>query len=179
MDFGSLLLLLALIIVVGAFIASPLRVRRGAAGLRQEDHEISELLAERERILESLEELDLDNAMGKVPENLYPVQREILLKRGADVLRLLDEHSSANGGQATGRDISALAVEAKEADKDDPLEAIIAARKAEMQKDSPGRAVVEEKPAAAGSQPEGKFCPNCGSKLVPGDRFCASCGTKL
>ena len=158
MDIGSFLLLLALIIVVAAFVASPLRVRRGAEGLSQRDHEVSELLAERERVLEFLEELDLDHAMGKVPEDLYGAQREILLRRGADVLRLLDERQV---------DSSKL-VQAE--DDDDSLEALIAARKAGSQ---------PAPEAAAKTSAGGKFCPSCGSKLEAGDRFCANCGAKL
>jgi hypothetical protein len=168
MDIGSFLLLLALIIAVGTFVASPLRVRRGAVGLRREDHEISELLAERERILESLDELDLDHAMGKVPDDLYPKQREILLKRGADVLRLLDEYAPA-----AGRKPEKPAAPAADDSGEDPLEAMIAARKAGTAEAVTGKPAEAEKPAA------GKFCSNCGEKIEPGDRFCASCGKKL
>ncbi|HKJ27272.1 MAG TPA: zinc ribbon domain-containing protein [Anaerolineales bacterium] len=167
MDIASLLLLIALIIIVGAFVASPLRVRRGAVGLRQEDHEISELLAERERVLESLEELDLDNAMGKVPENVYPIQRDRLVKRGVEVLRLLDQYTD---GQIDSMD-SAVSTAV------DPLEAMIAARKAGGQ---PAAVRSVPKPAAADNGKSAvKFCPKCGSKLESGDRFCAECGEKL
>jgi len=162
MDIGSLFLLLALILAVVAFVANPLRVRRGAYGLRQEDHELSELLAERERVLEALEELDLDNDMGKVPDELYGIQRDALLKRGADVLRILDERLP--GG--------ALRRARMEQAQKDPLEAMIASRRAAVQGDQQ---------ASAASQAEGKtkFCPNCGSAWQAGDLFCSSCGKKL
>lgn len=161
MDIGSLLLLLALIIAVAAFVASPLRVRRGSYGLRQEDHEISELLAERERVLEAIEELELDNAMGKVPEELYPIQRDALVKRGADVLRLLDERTQT----PVGAEVEAVVAKVQ----DDPLEALIAARR-------------ERQAVASGSsnhKAKAKFCPSCGSKVQADDQFCTSCGTKL
>ena len=92
MDVGSILLLLALVILVGAFIASPLRDGGKKVEQPEINIELSELLAERERVLDAIAELDFDNEMGKVPDALYPVQREALLKRGAAVLRLLDEH---------------------------------------------------------------------------------------
>lgn len=169
MDIGSLFLLLALIIAVAAFIASPLQVRRGAVGLRQEDHELSELLAERERVLEALEELDLDNDMGKVPEKLYPLQRDALLKRGADVLRLLDERLPGGAEQR-----ARIEQVAERQSADDPLEAMIAARR------GPGKTAGKAAGKAAGETAgDAKFCPNCGSTLIPGDRFCASCGQKL
>lgn len=166
MDIGSLLLLLALFIVVGAFIASPLRVRQGAAGLSQRDHEISELLAERERVLESLDELDLDNVMGKVPEEIYDFQREQLVKRGAEVLRLLDERmpGTAEAVMTVG--------------EDDPLETMIAARKAGVKPAQAARQAATDTMVAAPA-PAGNFCPSCGAKLEAGDRFCANCGAKL
>lgn len=41
-------------------------------------------------------------------------------------------------------------------------------------------ALDEELPAKLSSaSPQIKFCPNCGSGVVPGARFCAGCGTKL
>ena len=162
MDLGSLFLLLALIIGVAVFVGSPLRVRRGAYGLRQEDHELSELLAERERVLEALEELDLDNDMGKVPDELYGIQRNALLKRGADVLRILDARLPGGAEQHDRM----MQVET------DPLEAMIAGRRAAVHGDAP---------TSGASQATGKanFCPNCGSALQAGDQFCSSCGKKL
>jgi hypothetical protein len=41
-------------------------------------------------------------------------------------------------------------------------------------------AVDEDLPATLSSASQQiKFCPNCGSGVVPGARFCAGCGTKL
>lgn len=160
MDFGSILLLLALVIVVGAFIARPLQ-ERGKTAAVELDIEYSELLAERERVLEALAELDFDNEMGKVPDSLYPMQREALVKRGAAVLRLLDEHQHQPAVE-TGDDRETVAY-----DRDDPIEAMIAARRG-------------EKPAkVAKNHTKDKYCANCGAKLEPGDKFCAGCGKKL
>lgn len=170
MDIGSILLLLALVVIVGAYIASPLRKPRDRRAENEVDIELSQLLAERERILDALAELDFDNDMGKVPDDLYPLQREALLKRGAAVLRLLDEHTSGPQGlsgsepEQTERLERAAKIRSTE---DDPLEAMIAARRS--------------KRAPSSAKPAGKsnFCPNCGSALQPGDRFCPSCGQQL
>jgi ribosomal protein L32 len=170
MDIGSLLLLLALVIVVAAYIASPLRKPRDRRAVSKLDIELSRLLAERERVLDALAELDFDNDMGKVPDDLYPVQRELLLIRGADVLRLLDEQTfgqiEASGSETERTERVERAAKIRSTDED-PLEAMIAARRS--------------KRALSSAQPAGKanFCPNCGSALQPGDRFCPSCGQQL
>ena len=161
MDIGSILLLTALIVIVGAFIASPLR---GLRGKRVEAHELdielSELLSERERVLEALTELDFDNEMGKVPEELYPIQRESLLKRGAAVLKLLDERVLED-------EVASASVEALTEAGDDPLEQMILAKK------------LAKKSKSAINDTKTQFCPNCGDKVISGDKFCPSCGHEL
>ena len=111
MDIGSILLLLALLVLIGLFIARPLIDRETVVVSPQEDqqeHEISTLLAERDRILTALNELDFDHALGKIPEQQYPAQRAILLQQGADVLRKLDEYDQG----APANDIEARIEEA-------------------------------------------------------------------
>jgi len=173
MDIGSILLLLALVVIVAAFIARPLRDWRSHRAV-EVDLELSQLLAERERILEALTELDFDNDMGKVPDNLYPMQREVLLKRGAAVLRLLDEKydgkSRVKDGDSEGVERLERAAKILTAE-DDPLEAMIAARRERKP------AVPAARPPATGTKT--KFCPNCGNSIQPEDRFCPSCGSQL
>ena len=114
MDIGSVFLLLALLLLVGLFISRPLFERKAVA-VTQEEHELSSLMAERDRILTALHELDFDHALGKIPEEDYPSQRSSLLQRGASILRRLDEYSE----QASDIDFEAR------------IEAAIAARRAE------------------------------------------------
>ena len=93
MDIGSILFLLALLILIGLFIARPLFDRDAPSNAHEDDqteHEVSTLLAEQDRVLNALQELDFDHALGKIPEDEYPAQRSLLLQRGADVLRQLD-----------------------------------------------------------------------------------------
>jgi hypothetical protein len=175
MDIGSILLLLALVVVVSAYIASPLRLRPAKRDSRIDDMELSQLLSERERVLEALAELDFDNEMEKVPEDLYPLQREALVKRGAAVLRLLDERMPA-GDQTLAGDSTPVGDRTPEATRavpegpepeSDPLEALIyAKRKSSSVK-------------IAKNVTKDKFCANCGKQLVPGDRFCSSCGHQV
>lgn len=156
MDFASILLLLALVVVVGLFIARPLQGRGGHIVANQLDIEFSELMAERERVLEALAELDFDNEMGKVPESLYPKQREALVKRGAAVMRLLDERMPAAEQAVVGESAAY-----------DPVEALIAARRR------------GKTPEIAKNDSNSNYCASCGAKLQPGDKFCAGCGKKL
>ena len=57
---------------------------------KAESREISSLMAERDRIINSLQELDFDFRLGKIPDEDYPAQRTELLQKGADILRKLD-----------------------------------------------------------------------------------------
>ena len=59
MDLGSIFLVLGLLVLVGMFIARPF-VERKATGFTQEDHEYSGLMAERDRVLNALQEIDFD-----------------------------------------------------------------------------------------------------------------------
>jgi hypothetical protein len=122
MDIGSLLLILALLILVGLFVSRPLFDQKEYAPGRAmadssdpADHERSSLLAERDRLLNALQELDFDHALGKIPEEDYPAQRARLVQQGAAVLRRLDE----------------IQVGSSQDDTEARLEAAIAARRAD------------------------------------------------
>lgn len=183
MDIGSILLILGLLLLVALFIARPLMEKRSVV-VSQEEHELSALLAERDRLLNALQELDFDYAMGKIPEEEYPAQRSVLLQRGAEVLRKLDELQGTSAEQDADLRLEA-AIAARRADAsrvpvaiagngasvmraagvvagpDDDLEALIASRRR------------QKKEKAAG------FCPQCGGPVQKSDRFCPKCGTKV
>ena len=90
MDIGSILIGLAILFLVGAYIGQPLIVK-GGRKVTQEDRKLSELQAQRDRILNRLQELDMDFAMGKVPETDYQMERSGLMQTGADTLKAIDE----------------------------------------------------------------------------------------
>lgn len=79
MDLGSVMLILALALGVGIFVSLPL-ARRDAneklvadrKKLDSTDHVRSSLLAERDRLITALQELEFDQALGKIPEEDYP-----------------------------------------------------------------------------------------------------------
>ncbi len=154
MDFGSLLLIIALLVFVVVYITRPLNAGH-ASLVSQREHHHSELLAERDRLMDALLELDFDHDLGKIPADIYSSQRADLVQRGADVLRQLDEFSRPTAGAEVDSQPASPA-------QDDPLEAMIAARRQSKK----GRASMKA-----------SFCHSCGAKLLPTDRFCPKCGT--
>jgi len=184
MDIGSIFLILALLILVGLFVSRPLVERRKTVTngpLDQMDIDQSVMLAERDRVLISLQELDFDYAMGKIPEQDYPEHRNQLLHRGAEILRRLDEiqiGDSAAGGL------------------EERLEQAIAERRADASIDSAGGAGLGRGTPVTGSPDDeieillanrrrdrqekaAGFCHQCGGPMQKSDRFCPKCGAKI
>lgn len=113
MPFSSILLIIALLVLVILFLARPFL--QGEPFKQYEGDEQSGLLAERERIIEALLELDFDQDLGKVPEEIYSVQRQNLLQRGVEILQSIDKESNTKKNPKL--------------EKEDELEAMIAARR--------------------------------------------------
>ncbi len=170
MDIGSLLLIFALAIGVALFIGRPVLDRRSfsrhAIAVSQAEHEQSALLAERDRIIRLLQELDFDHSLGKIPEEDYPAQRNLLLQRGAEIWSQLDA---------------------------DQLEKAIASRRAQQKQPAtqphpksnglhtPDDALEQQIASRRRQQPEktGGFCPKCGKPIQKSDKFCPKCGAQV
>jgi hypothetical protein len=122
MTTGSILLILGLFILVAIFVATPLiRGERLGAGL---DPERSHWIAERERTLDALLELDFDQQLGKVPPDVYAEQRQGLMRQGAEALKQLE--ALGEGAEETAPQ---QAVGRAATYSDAQLEALIAKRK--------------------------------------------------
>ena len=175
MEIAAILLTSGIAILVGLYLYSPLLEGHGRR-VTVEEHELSSLLAERDRVVNALQELDFDFKLGKIPEEDYPLQRAALLQKGADILRKIDSFSaltSASSSNGRGEtDVEARiekAVAARRADAsaqpreltDDDLESLIAARRKARKTKSAG------------------FCPKCGKPVLASDKFCPSCGKSL
>jgi hypothetical protein len=133
-------------------------------------------MAERDRVINSLQELDFDFKLGKIPDEDYPIQRAHLLQKGADILRGIDALTllspSAGGAGREGEDTESRlekAIAARRADgstaipelTDDDLESMISTRRRGRKDKSAG------------------FCPKCGKPVMVTDSFCPSCGKSL
>jgi len=170
MDIGAIFFILAVVVLVGMYVGQPYIQRRGRRAT-QEDHEYSALMAEYDRVVNTLQELDFDNSLGKVPSEDYPRQRAELLTKGAELLRKLDAMQPQKSGKDAESRLEA-AVASRRADAsatastaaaltDDDLESMIATRRKTRKEKSAG------------------FCPKCGKPILISDRFCPSCGKAI
>lgn len=181
MELTAIFLSLAVLILVAIYLYAPFMERR-ARRITEEEQELSALMAERDRVINSLQELDFDFKLGKIPEGDYPLQRSTLLQKGADILRKIDALAApSHSGSPTGvfrkgdgeeQDTEARlerAIVSRHADTalakvevtDDDLESMISARRKHRTKKSAG------------------FCPKCGKPVMVTDHFCPSCGKSL
>lgn len=165
MDIGSIFLIFAVLILVAFFISKPF-LQGNTSSISAEEVEYSTLLAERDRIINALQELDFDYNLGKIPEGIYPSQRTSMLEKGAQILKKIDEYQ----GESELRDIDSRledAIDLKRADggevgdntiSNDELEEIISNHLRRRQGKTNG------------------FCPQCGTPMQQSDRFCSKCG---
>jgi NADH pyrophosphatase NudC (nudix superfamily) len=168
MELTAIFFSLAVLIIVAIYLYAPFMERR-ARRVTEEEHELSALMAERDRIINSLQELDFDFKLGKIPEDDYPTQRASLLQRGAEILKKIDSLAPQPVSTQDTEARLEKAIAARRADgavvttpvTDDDLEAMISARRKSHTKKSAG------------------FCPRCGKPVMVTDRFCPSCGKSL
>ena len=90
MNTSSIAIILAIFLLVALYISQPF-LKTEISPDQKEEGEYPNLMVERERILDTIEELDIDYELGKVDEEDYQRGRQSLLKQGAAVLRNLDE----------------------------------------------------------------------------------------
>lgn len=176
MDIGSILLLAGILVFVLFIILRPFleisadkKLITRTVKVDQNEQQRSVLLAERDRVLRSLNEMEFDFTLGKIPQEDYPQQRTILLQHGAEIFKQLDELN----GEMSNKDAVAQIEEAIAAKKshstdrasadlsETDVSALIAARRREKAEKTAG------------------FCPQCGKPVSISDKFCARCGKTL
>lgn len=177
MDIGSILLILSIFLLVAMFVFRPFFTYNSeTAGLdnrldeekRLQDHQYSAILAEKDRLLNTLQELEIDHGIGKIPEEDYPILRADLLTAGARILRKLDEIEEQMQKNSTedAAEIQVVKLETEEilptsTGGMDPIEEMVTTR----------RRLREEKSAG--------FCPHCGKVIQKSDVYCPRCGSKV
>jgi hypothetical protein len=167
MDLASILLILTVLILTAAFVMRPffdkkIRINQDSgilagAELAKLEHTRSSLLAEKERAMNSLQELDFDHSLHKIPEELYPEQRAVLMRQAAGILKQLEEMGFVQESEAEQQKIMSTGPH----DGYDELEELISRRRGEMTDKSTG------------------FCPKCGKAVKESDRFCPKCGATI
>lgn len=184
MEIGAVFFILAVITLVGMYVGQPFIQRRGRRAT-QDDHEVSSLMAEYDRAVNTLQELDFDHSLGKVPAEDYPRQRAELLTKGAELLRELDAFAPSAAAFAGPRS-NGKAIRANEQDAESRMEAAVASRRADASANRAADALDDDalesliasrrkmrKEKSAG------FCPKCGKPIMVSDRFCPSCGKAI
>ncbi len=168
MQIAAIFFTLAIFILVAMYLYAPFMERR-ARRVTEEEHELSALLAERDRVINALQELDFDFKLGKIPEEDYPTQRSGLLQKGADILRKIDSFAPQAVSTQDEEERLEKAIAARRADAstakpevtDDDVESLISSRR------------------RSHKEKAGGFCPKCGKPIMATDRFCPSCGKSL
>jgi len=153
MTTGSILLGVALLILIALFLARPF-LERPVGDERRRSSSYQALAARKEALLEQIRELDFDQETGKIPNELYPLQRAQLVSQAAALLQQLDE-------------VATTAQLHLAADADEQIEAAVA------------RLRTQTSAAATSSNGSGGYCPQCGRPTDADDKFCAACGHKL
>ena len=172
MDLGSILVLLAVALLVGIFVSRPfLKSNRSSARafssvVDEKEQRKSTLLAEYDRYLNALQELEFDFTLGKIPAEDYPQQRTSLLQSAAETLQNLDAYQAKKIDTSVEDRIEAAVLARRntslnKSSSDEDLEALIASRRQTHQEKTGG------------------FCPKCGKPILKSDRFCPKCGTAL
>jgi hypothetical protein len=152
MDIGSVFVIAGIFLLAGLFVVRPFfeRDRRGEDRVR---HRYSHLVAEKERLLEAIQELDLDLELKKITPEDHARKRSQLTAEAARILKELDQLQSTDPGLPKAQPGAG--------DEVDELEALISSRRKELH-----------------GSPEA-FCPHCGKKVQEEDQYCTHCGEKI
>ena len=169
MDAGSILLILSVLLLTAFVVGRPF-FDRERYQMSMPDQQRSSLMAERERVLDALQELDFDYTLGKITDGDYPDQRAVLLQKGATVLAQLDELGPELSTALISDDVEKAIADRRESIKagpwqpvaaDDEVERLVASRRRELS-----------------GKPTG-FCHQCGQAVHQSDKFCSKCGATL
>ena len=169
---GALLVGVALLVLVGIVVASPVLRRSGRSTVIGDpptpEEEVSPTVR-RMQVLLALRDLEFDYATGKVNEEDYHTLRSQLLLEAASVLEM-------DGAKETPDDASEMPT-----DLDTLIEQAVQAKRGRRCPHCHHRVQPGDKFCAMCGQPlsHQKTCPECGTTVVEGARFCTACGQAL
>jgi hypothetical protein len=151
MSFASFLIVAFIFILTGLFIMRPFLVQSESKG-RSSSSLYDSLIAERERLLSAIEELELELDLKKISEKEYIRNRDILLVEAAEVLKKLDKYQKKH---------KIKNVKISTQTEEDDLERLIAERRKQLKTQS------------------FRTCTNCEKEVGDNDQFCSHCGEAL
>lgn len=158
MDLGSVFILLAILLLVAIYLSQPFLDEQATTAATESEY--SHLLAERERLLSRIEELDFDYDLDKLSERDYHQARGKLVQEAAQILQKIDSYRERHGiikGAPTAEDLK----RSPRRTEIDDIEAMLTSRRRELGEKKPG------------------FCPHCGRAVGNSDQYCVHCGEKL
>lgn len=158
MEIGSIFILLAILLLVAIFLSQPFFEQEEKS--TNPESEYSHLLAERERLLDRIQELDFDYSLDKISDDDYQQARTSLVHETAGIMRKIDQIEKEKGIEKTSPSEEALRRSPRKTEVDD-IETLIASRRREL-----------------GEKKRG-FCPHCGHTVSESDQYCVHCGEKI
>jgi hypothetical protein len=194
---GALFLVLAVAFLVGLYVSQPFFVRqkgltKAALKIKNETDELghrrSALLAERDRILTALQDLEFDHALGKVPEEDYPLQRAAYLHEGSEVLKQLDALEPAPAVSLSAEERLEAAVASRRADgrlaqavsgNGHAVAAAVVARRRPLSNGQDDVETMVSERRKVHTEKAAGFCPRCGKPVQKSDKFCSKCGATI
>ena len=138
--------ILSAVVIMRPFLDPQKRGRADSSG------RYDALLAERERLYSSIEELDLALELEKISSDDHTQSRTLLLNQAALILTQLDK---IGGKPKKQRKMD------KSSDTDDQMEQMIKVRRETLKKD------------------KSAICPHCDEPVESSDQFCRKCGETL
>lgn len=195
MEIGAILFSLAMILLVAAYVLQPL-AGSGRGGYRDSSRELSALEAERDRVLDSIQDIDVDHSMGKVSEEDYQRQRHVLAVEGAEILKSIDEVQLSPDAEPRRKtpemelEAAVAQLRGKSSVTSMELETSVteAGRESSVASSELEAAVMETRGKGSAASPQiaqnasdpiEEPCPTCGERILHGDRFCSNCGEAL
>lgn len=148
MEFSSLLIVIFLFVLSGVFIMRPFLVDEKEPR-RVGSSRSDSLLAEKDRLLLAIEELDQEFELEKISEEEHNRNRDILLSEAAEVIKQLDKSQKSSSSKKK---------KPVTQETDDDLERLINERRKQLK---------SEKTLT---------CPKCGNAVDSGAQFCSHCG---
>jgi hypothetical protein len=163
MEIGTLILLLALLLIIVMFIVRPFfdipyhAVRSMEPVKTNHNEQVTQsiLLAKQKQIITRIEEIENDFLQGKIPDILYKPAREELVREGAEIIRQLEQIYTSNNVDELNQDYQI------DEQQGEHIEGLISEHRKNRLEKMIG------------------FCPKCGKPAQISDEFCSRCGYKL
>ena len=159
-----------LLVVVAELVARPFLVRAAPSPVEIDDS----LTIQKDQILESIRDLDMDLATGKVSERDHAELRARYLAEAAGVLEEIDRAATVAATVAV-----AVPAPVSVPDAAPALDAAPAASAPDGRAPGDRLSAIEARIAARKRALEAATCQECGTAHEPDDRFCRKCGSTL